>query len=88
LRTKRDSSPLQPNPDESPHSTALALACRSKQLSPRSNDTVNVEGTVAGVPATVDLGDGADTVNLSPVARKLSTSLEWSASTAARAALC
>jgi hypothetical protein len=37
------------------------------------NDTVNIEDTPAGVPVTVNLGDGADTVNLSPAAKDLST---------------
>jgi hypothetical protein len=36
------------------------------------NDTINIEGTPAGVPVTVNLGDGSDTVNLSPVAQNLS----------------
>jgi hypothetical protein len=35
------------------------------------NDTINIEGTPAGVPVTVNLGDGSDTVNLSPVAQNL-----------------
>jgi cytoskeletal protein CcmA (bactofilin family) len=35
------------------------------------NDTINVEKTLNGVPLTIDLGGGHDTVNLSPVARTL-----------------
>jgi Ca2+-binding RTX toxin-like protein len=35
------------------------------------NDTVNIEDTPAGVPITVDLGDGTDAVNLSPNAHNL-----------------
>jgi hypothetical protein len=37
------------------------------------NDTVNIEDTAAGVPVTVNLGDGTDGVNLSPTAQNLST---------------
>jgi hypothetical protein len=37
------------------------------------NDTVNIEDIAAGVPLTVNLGDGRDTVNLSPTAQNLST---------------
>jgi hypothetical protein len=35
-------------------------------------DTVNIERTLAGVPVTVDLGSGTDTVNISPAAHNLS----------------
>src|SRR5439155_4018444 len=35
------------------------------------NDTVNIEDTAAGVPVTLNLGDGTDAVNLSPTARNL-----------------
>src|SRR5262249_52339946 len=35
------------------------------------NDTVNIEDTAAGVPVTVNLGDGTDSVNLSPAAQDL-----------------
>ena len=36
------------------------------------DDTVNMEGTIAGVPVTVNLGGGSDTVNLSPTDQELS----------------
>jgi hypothetical protein len=36
------------------------------------NDVINIEDTIAGVPVSVDGGDGNDTVNISPVARNLS----------------
>jgi hypothetical protein len=35
------------------------------------NDTINVENAAAGTPIAVDLGTGADVVNLSPVAHTL-----------------
>jgi hypothetical protein len=37
------------------------------------NDTINIEDAPAGVPVAVDLGDGSDTVNLSPTAQDLGT---------------
>jgi Ca2+-binding RTX toxin-like protein len=37
------------------------------------NDTINLEDTPTGVPVTINLGDGSDTVNLNPTAQKLST---------------
>jgi hypothetical protein len=36
------------------------------------DDSVNIEGTVAGVPVTVNLGSGSGTVNLSPTSQQLS----------------
>jgi hypothetical protein len=35
------------------------------------NDTINIEDTVAGVPVTINLGDGTDAVNLCPTTREL-----------------
>jgi hypothetical protein len=35
------------------------------------NDTVNIEGTIAGASVTVNLGSGSNTVNLSPTAQSL-----------------
>jgi hypothetical protein len=40
---------------------------------PAGNDTVDIEDTGAGVPVTVNLGDGTDAVNLSPTVRNLNT---------------
>ena len=37
------------------------------------NDTINLEDIPPGIPLTVNLGDGSDTVNLSPTAQQLST---------------
>jgi hypothetical protein len=39
---------------------------------PGGNDIINLEGTPAGLPVAVNLGDGSDTVNLTPVAQNLS----------------
>lgn len=36
------------------------------------NDTINIEDIPAGIPATISLGDGTDTLNLSPMAKSLS----------------